>query len=109
MLGKKVIEILVFDFGLRQRGDAAFGVPGIGHRQFGAGDEFRIRIGVDQGLQGDPRHVEAVVLHGVHGAVEQDLVGLLGADVRQRIVDLLVGAGDGQSQHAQQKNDRNTT
>jgi len=40
------------------------------------------------------------VLHGVHGAVKQDFVGLLGADVRQRIIDLLVGAGDREASSA---------
>jgi hypothetical protein len=49
------------------------------------------------------------VLHGVHGAVEQYLVRLLGTDVGQWIVNLLVGAGDGENERAKQKNDRNTT
>ncbi len=88
---------------------SALCVPGIGHRQLGAGDVLRVGIGIDQGLQSDSRHVEAVVLHRIHGPVEQHLVRLLGTDVGQWIVDLLVGAGDGENERAKQKNDRNTT
>ena len=57
-------------------------------------------IGIDQGLQGHAGHIEAVVLHRVHGAVEQDLVRLLGADIRQGIVDLLIRAADAERERA---------
>ena len=94
-VGEEGFKILVFDFGLGQRGGTALGVPGISHRQLGARNVFRIRIGVDQGLQRHSRDFEAVVLHRVHGPVKQYLVGLLGAEVRQRVLNLLVGAGRG--------------
>ena len=84
-VGKEDLEIAVFLLGLRQGSRAALGVPGIADRQLGAGNVFRIRIGVDQGLQGQARHVEAVVPHGVHGLVEQDLVRLLRPDLGQRV------------------------
>jgi hypothetical protein len=61
---------------------------------------IRIRVGVDQGLQGHAGDVEAVVLHRIHGAVEEHLVGLLGADVRQRVVDLLIGAANAERERA---------
>ena len=58
------------EFRTRQDGRQVRLQPGVGHRQFGAGNEFRIRIGVDQGLQRDTRHVEAVMLHRIHGPVK---------------------------------------
>ena len=75
-VGEESAEILVLDLGLLHRGRAALGVPRIRHRQFGARDKFRIRIGVDQRLQRHPRHIKAVVLHGIHRPVEQHLIGL---------------------------------
>ena len=71
-------------------------------RQLGAGDEFRIGIGVDQGLQGHPGHVEAVVLHRIHGAVEQNLVGLLGVNVGHGILTFLLVQATVNRQRAQQ-------
>ena len=90
---KEGAEILVLDFRLLESGGAAFGVPGISDGQLGAGDEFGIGIGVNQGLQRHACDVKAVVLHRVHGAVEQHLVRLFRAHIRERIADLLVGAG----------------
>ncbi len=104
------MKSLVFLLGLGERGGSALGVPGIAHRQLGAGDELRVRISIDQGLQRQAGHVEAVVPHGVHGLVEQDLVRLLRADTGQRVHGLLVGASRGESQqHAQHRNQRNST
>ena len=91
-------EILILDLGLLHRRRTALGVPRIRHRQLRAGDKFRIRIGVDQRLQRHTRHVEAIVLHGVHRAIEQDFVGLFRSDVGQWIHRLLVSASDRQSQ-----------
>src|SRR5205807_6586664 len=103
-------EVLVFKFGLSQGRGAALGVPGIADLQLSASNVLRIGVGVDQGLQGHACHVEAVVLHGVHGTVEQHLVRLLGADVRQWVIDLLVSTGSSQEQqYSQQSNQRNTT
>ena len=107
-IGKEGFKILIFDFGLRQRCSSAFRIPGIGHGQFGASNVFRVWISIDQGLQRNPRHVEAVMLHGIHSAIEQNLVRLLGAHIGQRIVNLLISAGHTQNQCGQQKNDRNT-
>ncbi len=105
-VGKERDEVLVFLFGLRQGGRAAFGVPGIAYRQLGASDEFGIRISIDQSLQRDSGHVEAVMPHRVHGLVKQDLVRLLGPDIRQRINRLFVGtSGCDQQQRAQHRNE----
>ncbi len=81
-VGEERNEIAVFLFRLRQRGRPPFGIPGIAHRQLGTRDKLGIRIGVNQRLQRDTGHVEAVVLHGVHGLVEKDLIRLLGTDIR---------------------------
>src|SRR5262249_44386809 len=44
------------------------------------------------------RHVEVVVLHGVHAAVEKDLVGLLGINLGEWIIDFLIGTSGGERQ-----------
>src|SRR6202044_1086777 len=62
-----------------------------------------------EGSQREPRHIEAIVFHRVHGTVEQNLVRLLGIDIRDRVADLLVGAGYSERQHTQKKDHRNTT
>src|SRR5581483_5368488 len=108
-VGEESLEIAIVGFGLCKSGAAAFGVPRIGFRKLGARDEFGIRIGVDQGLQNHPGLIEAVVLHLVHGAVEQHLVGLLGAYVREGIVDLLVRTGCRNQQQSCEQKDQRTT
>ena len=96
-VGEEDLEIVVFLLGLRQRGSSTFRIPGIADCQLGARDEFRIRIGVDQRLERQPRHVETIVPHRVHGLVEQHLVGLLRTHAGQRVDGLLVGAGNSQA------------
>jgi len=105
-VGKECDEVFVFLFGLRQGSGAAFGVPGIAHRQFGARDEFRIGISIDQRLQGDSGHIEAVMPHRVHGLVKKNLVRLFGPDIRQRVHRLLVSASGRDQQQRAQHRDR---
>jgi len=53
--------------------------------------EFGIGIGIDQGLQGHAGHVEAVVLHRVHGFIEQGLCpAALEAHVASGLTDFLL-------------------
>ena len=52
-------------------------IPAIGDGQLGLGQIFAGVVGVDQGLQRQPRDFEAAVLDIVDGLVEQHLVGLL--------------------------------
>ena len=73
-VGEEGDEIAVFRFCLGQRSRSTLRVPGIRHRQLGARQVLRIRISIDHGLKSDAGHFEAIVLHGVHGAVKQDLV-----------------------------------
>ena len=103
-IGEEGPEVFVFLLGLCKRGGASLGVPGIGQRQFGARDELRVRIGIDQRLHLKPGHVETVMLHRVHAAVKQNFVWLLGVNLGQRIVNFLVGAGGGDRQRRGQSN-----
>src|SRR5580658_9425242 len=49
-VGEEGFKVAVFLLGLGQRGGATLGVPGVTDRQFGAGDELGVGIGVDQRL-----------------------------------------------------------
>ena len=88
-IGEEGDEVLVLAFGLRHGGGAAFLVPGIANRQLGAGHILRIGIGIDQRLQAQPGDIVLVVLHRIHGAVEQHLVWLFGIDIGNRVLRLL--------------------
>ena len=109
-VGEEYLEVTVLLLRLRQSRGSTLRIPRVAHRQLGARDELRIRISVDQGLQRQPRHVEAIVPHGVHGLVEQNFVRLLRPEIGQRVYRLLVGAANGDhQQHAQHKTQRNST
>ena len=84
-VGEEDFEIVVLLLGLCQSRGATFRVPGIADSQFGASDVLRIWVRVNQSLQSEPRHVEAVMPHGVHSFVEQNFVRLLRSDVGQRV------------------------
>ena len=89
-VGEERYEVLVFNLRLRQRRAAALVVPGVANAQLGAGNVLRIRVSIDQRLQREPGDVVLAMAHGVHGAVEEHFVGLLGIDVGERIFDFLV-------------------
>ena len=84
-VGEEGDEVLVFGLGLRQRRRAALLEPAIAHRQFGAHPVLGVRIGIEHGLQVEPRHVEAALLHSQHRLVEEFLVGLFGVHAGQRV------------------------
>ena len=92
--------------GLGQRRRRAFLVPGFAHRQLGASNEFRVRISIDERLQGDTRNVMFALLHRLHGTVEEHLVRLLGVHLGQRVGSLLIITGHtGQQTCSQQQSD----
>src|SRR5208283_4469212 len=71
-------EVLVLGFGLGEAVGAALAKPAIGNGELGLGEVLAGVVGVDEGLQREPRDFEAAVLDIVDGLVKQDLVGLLG-------------------------------
>src|SRR5581483_121551 len=93
------LEVLVFVFGLCERGGATFGVPRVANRQLGASDKLGIWISVDEGLQREARDVVLAGFHRLHGAVEEDLVGLFGIHRRDGILDLFIAAGTQREEH----------
>ena len=107
-VGEEGDEVLVLGFGLGERRGAALLEPAVAHGQLGAHPVLGLGIGVEHGLQVEPGHVEAALLHGDHGLVEEFLVGLLGVDAGQRVgaqvlvlllLGLLVGLGRNSAQH----------
>jgi hypothetical protein len=64
-IGEEGDEVLVFGFGLGERGGATLLEPGIADEQLGAHGELGIRVGVEQGLEVEARHVVLAMLHGV--------------------------------------------
>ena len=109
-VGKEGLEIAILLLRLRQRRGSTLRIPRVAHRQLGPRDELRVGIRVDQCLQRHPRHVKAVVLHGIHRPVEQHLVRLLGSNIRQGINRFLVRAGHREhQQHARKRNRGNST
>ena len=69
-LRKESDEVLVFDFSLLVGRGCTLGVPGIAHCELRAGDKFGIRIGIDEGLQGNASDVVLALFHRIHRAVE---------------------------------------
>ncbi len=67
-------EVLVFDDGLLQARSAAFLVIGVADRQLGFGQIFAVRIGVDQGLQGQASGGVAAFLQVRHGLGVENFV-----------------------------------
>jgi len=105
MLGKKVGSLCI-RFRLRVGRRAAFGVPGIGNAQLGAGDVFGIRIGVNEGLQREERATSNLLLFIASSArSNKTLSGCFGVQVGQRIRDLFVGTGRAQRQNQTQESD----
>ena len=101
-------EVLVLGFGLGEAVGAALAKPAIGNGQLGLGQVLAGVVGVDEGLQREPRDFEAAVLDVVDGLVEQDLVGLLGV-LGDRVVVLVAFEAAGTQQNRQRGEQRGIT
>ena len=109
-VGEEGFEVLVFDFCLLQGRRTAFGIPGIADRQLGACHVLGVRIGVDERLQRHARNIVLAMVHRVHGAVEQHLIGLLRVHVGNWVGHLVVvAASDKQCQEYKRDENRKTT
>ena len=75
--GEKGDEILIFRFRLGQSGNSALVVVGIRNRQLGFGKILAIRVGVDEGLQGQPSYFVSRVGNFVGRFLVKNFVRLL--------------------------------
>ena len=101
-------EVLVLRLGLREAVRAAFAEPAIGHQQLGLRQILAGVVGVHQRLQRETRALVAAVLHVIHGAVEQHLVGLLRV-LGDGIVVLLLAASNANQQQRHRGEDPRIT
>ncbi len=87
--GEKGDEILVFRFRLGESGNSAFVVVGIRNRQLGFGKILAIRVGVDEGLQGQPSYFVSAVGNFVSRFLVQNFVRLLAGGKYQSRVGVM--------------------